>query len=195
MCCQQWRTAHRPELLCALIFCDVGAAIGRPPEAEAFQSCHCEPVTDVTDAAIRSLQTSPACRGGGPASRPVEGCVPTSSCFHQRPALPPAAPFLVPARKGGKNRPEVEDSESLPPLYLNRGCRFRGTAAQPAIKSRSPPGCSAPHSNGQKGSSPFWKSPRYHRRWMVCLSRGSGLRFTECGCCLGKCWDHYFLED
>lgn len=48
--------------------------------------------------------------------------------------MPPAAPFLVPARKGEKNRPEGEDSESLPPL-------------------------DSPHSNGQKGSSPFWKSP------------------------------------
>ena len=31
----------------------VGALIERPPAAETFRICHCEPVTDVTGVAIR----------------------------------------------------------------------------------------------------------------------------------------------
>ena len=37
----------------------------------------------------------------------------------------------------------------------------------------------SPHSNGQKGSSPFWISPRYHRRRQDCSFRDPGLRFTD----------------
>ena len=77
--------------------------------------------------------------------------------------MPPAAPFLVPARKGGKNRPGRGKIPNLSPL----------------------PGPS-PHSNGQKGSSPFWKSPRYHQRRQNRSSRDPGLHFSECCCNFAK---------
>ncbi len=62
-------------------------------------------------------------------------------CAVRSAGMPPAGPFLVPARKGRKNRPGRGKIPHLSPL----------------------PGPSS-HSNGQKGSSPFWKTPKYRPR-------------------------------
>ena len=45
------------------------------------------------------------------------------------------------------------------------------------IPNLSPLPGPSPHSNGQKGSSPFWITPRYHRRRQDCSFRDPGLRF------------------
>ena len=47
------------------------------------------------------------------------------------------------------------------------------------IPNLSPLPGPSPHSNGQKGSSPFWITPRYHRRCQGRSFRDPGLRFMD----------------
>ncbi|MBR3076836.1 MAG: hypothetical protein IKH07_02830, partial [Oscillospiraceae bacterium] len=80
--------------------------------------------------------------------------------------MPPAGPFLFPARKGRKNRPGKSrpvDGEIF--SSFAKLCFGNDNLKQGKIPNLSPlPGPSS-LSNGQKGSSPFWKTPRYRPRW------------------------------
>ena len=95
--------------------------------------------------------------------------------------MPPAAPFLVPARKGGKNQPGRGKIPNLSPpaLDLNKGCQFHGIAAQLAIKLSQPTGLLCPSFKRPKGVIPLLENPEIPPALAIRTKRDPGVRITH----------------